>query len=406
MKQENRRLSRLLALVLSVLLLTSLALPVLAADDSKVIAQAKQGVVQIYGLGYDRYGDPEASWVGSGFAVGRSGQDSDVFLTNWHVVTASGEYAVEDARIWILLDDSTINPRTGEPTGAIECRVLKTTSGYPDFAVIQAMEPVHGFKALPLLPSDEAPDGAKIYALGYPAVVNEHSATNSGVDDITITTGIVSRHMALSDAGDTKVILHDATINGGNSGGPLITAKGAAVGLNTYGFGKYTGNEYSCAVYIDYAMEALDNLGIHYDVYGSGLSLTPGVLTTVAVVVAVAAVAALAVWLLPKMKKKPAPNWCLRTPDGRTVPVPAQGLLFGRADGCKIRFPDNTKGVSRVHCQLSVQGDHLTLTDMGSTYGTFLNGAKLPVKTPVAVTSGSRFWLGSEKICFTVDTIS
>jgi hypothetical protein len=96
---------------------------------------------------------------------------------------------------------------------------------------------------------------------------NANSGSNSGKDDITITTGIISKHMTMVSAEDTKVLLHDAHIQQGNSGGPLITSFGAVVGLNTYGFGQDTSTEYSCAVYIDYAMDAMEDLGLPFTVY-------------------------------------------------------------------------------------------------------------------------------------------
>ena len=259
------KIQRKVALLLcAVLLICSLSVTALAADDfPTVLAEAKKGVVQIYGVASDsKY---IYSWVGTGFAVGEEGKDSDVFLTNWHVVTHEDNLPT---RIWILQENCTFDERTLEPdpSKSIECKVLKTTTGYPDYAIIQATEPVTGYKPLKLMKSsNDVPDGTKVYALGYPAVVGDASATHYGIDDITSTDGMISQHMQYAYADNTWVIMHTANISGGNSGGPLITEDGVVVGLNTYGFGESRENmNRYCAVYIDYAIEGLDELGIPY----------------------------------------------------------------------------------------------------------------------------------------------
>lgn len=413
-------LSRIAGLLLAMAVIISMALPVMAADTSKVLAQAKQGVVQVYAWASTPGGDWVAS-KGSGFAVGKSGTDSNVFVTNWHVVTAKGLFTSElfdpaSVRIWILLENADFD-KDKKPLNScsVECELLYTTDGFPDFAVIRALEPVQGFKALPLMPSDELEDGAKVFALGYPGAVDDLSVTHGGIDDITITQGIVSKHMAEANLGKTRVILHDAAISPGNSGGPLVTEQGAVVGINTYGHA--TGvNEYSSAVYIDYAMSALHSLNIPFDTYKAGL-LNMDTTTLVLVIAAVIGVALIVVLLvtLPKKRKKaqasktvpqPACSYRLRMPDGNTVNVPNAGVYLGRSKECKIRFPEDAKGISRIHCQLRVNGTGLILTDMNSTYGTFVNGTKIPPQTPMTLQPGSRFYLGSEKYSFTVEIVN
>lgn len=258
------KIQRSVALILcAVLLIVSLSATALAADDfPTVLAEAKKGVVQIYCLASDSKGI--YGFIGTGFAVGEEGKDTDVFLTNWHVVTQDDL----PTRIWILQENCTFDERTLEPdpNKSIACKVLKTTTGYPDYAIIQATEPVTGYKPLKLMKSsDDVPDGTKVYALGYPAVVGDASVTHYGIDDITSTDGMISQHMQYAYAGDTWVLMHTANISGGNSGGPLITEDGTVVGLNTYIFGETRENmNRSCAVYIDYAIEGLDELGLPY----------------------------------------------------------------------------------------------------------------------------------------------
>ncbi|WP_437781208.1 FHA domain-containing protein [Sorangium sp. So ce1097] len=59
-----------------------------------------------------------------------------------------------------------------------------------------------------------------------------------------------------------------------------------------------------------------------------------------------------------------------RDATGNAFPVPDTGLHLGRERG-DILFPEDGY-VSGLHCQISVQGGRLSLTDLGSSNGTFL----------------------------------
>ena len=59
----------------------------------------------------------------------------------------------------------------------------------------------------------------------YPVYTYSYSYS-SEVSDVTVTTGAISRFTTITSQSNAKVIQHDATIHGGNSGGPLVNAKG------------------------------------------------------------------------------------------------------------------------------------------------------------------------------------
>ena len=442
---------KILAVMVCLILLLSM-IPVrtsAAGDFTEVLAQAKKGVVQIFARGSD--GTYIYGGTGTGFAVGEAGKDSDVFVTNWHVVSCSGEFDPYEGKIWILQENCEIDPNTLEPDPlkSIECELLLTTSGIPDFAIIRAKENVSGYEALPLIAADEVPDGSKVYALGYPAVVGDASATHYGIDDITSTDGIISQHMQYAYKGDTWVLLNTAQISSGNSGGPLITEDGAVVGINTYGFWDRddttmeieANSERNVAIYVDYAMDGLDQLGIDYDVYdpdkktGINWPLIAGIGGGVLV-------AGIAVYIILDRKKKEeearrreeerrrseelqrqremmrmqeearrrqeaaaranSAKARLRLGDGTVYNVPAAGGIIGRDRSCAIVLPENAPGISRAHCRLEFRGEQLVLMDLGSTYGTYIHGQKIPANTPVALKVGSSFALGSQKYTFTV----
>ena len=408
---------RILALVAAfALCLSGLLLPVYAATaggTSKMLEQVKDSVVALYVVGYDASGKARGVCTGSGFAVGKAGKDSDVFLTNWHVVTVDGKFPTELVRIWIMKENCAIlSNYEPDPNNSIECRVLTTTTGYPDYAVIKMQKFEPGYKALPLLPVEKVTKGTAVYALGFPGVVEASSVEHFGGSNITATNGIISRFGQLNWAGNTNVIFHTATISGGNSGGPLVTEDGAVIGINTYGVGEKA-LDYSCAIYIDYAMEGLDALGIQYSLYSKTWMIGVGV------AVAVLAVAAVVVILCVRKKGgtgggggtgtgggtdtggctdvSSIKKFKLLSATGATYNLSGTTTLIGRDPSCQICLPADTKGISRRHCQLTVQADKLILTDIGSTYGTFIHETKIPVNTPVELHSGSYFCLGGPR---------
>ena len=402
--------------LLLVCVLCLMALPLTASASgstgvSRMVKKTQDSVAAVCAMGYDINGTPiPESWgIGTCFAVGKAGKDTDVFLTNWHVVTPDGDFPVASVRVWILKENCQFNSYyEPDPNNSIECRVLKTTSGYPDYAILKMQKSEPGYKALPLMSAKKVEKGTQVYALGFPGVVMAASKEQFGSANLTATDGIVSQHSQLSFAGNTSALLHTATTSHGNSGGPLVTRDGAVVGINTYGFGEVSA-DYSCAIYIDYAMEGLDELGIPYSVYSGNWAWIAVIGAVIVLIGAVALVIVLRKKPTPNPKPNPDPNpnpnpepkpplqpvrYSLISDSGKVYPVTARVTILGRDPSCQICLPEGTKGVSRRHCQLTVQAGKLILTDIGSTYGTFIHETKIPVNTPVELHSGSYFCLG------------
>jgi len=377
-----------------------------AESTEEMVAQAKRGVVQIYTVEYRNGQLTGQGCSGTGFAVGTAGEDTNVFVTNWHVVTGMGEFDPTEAKVYIALENAALSDAAYETDLVIPCEVLYITPGNPDMAILRATVPVSGFKALPLLSGDEIMDAAHVVALGYPAVIDSFASTNGGVDDMSVTQGYVVRHAVGSEDDEslagTKLLFFDAVISGGNSGGPLLNDAGAVVGINTYGFGREATTDYSGAVYIDYAMEALDGLGLPYTVYQAPQEAEPEQESDFPLIFAAAAGAAvliLAVVLAAVFRRRPsrtpAAGFALLGPGGQNTPVPASGLIIGRDPAqCTLCLPGDARGVSRRHCQVTVAGASLLLTDLGSSQGTYFNGQRLTPNQPVPLARGGSFSLG------------
>lgn len=430
-KGRNREMKtgRRIFVLLLACMLCLMALPLTASASGgtgaeRVLKKTQDSVAAVLVLGYDSNGMPRKAGTGTCFAVGKAGKDTDVFLTNWHVVTLEGNFPVESVRVWILKKNCQIYSNyEPDPNNSIECRVLKTTSGFPDYAIIKMQKSEPGYKALPLMSAKKVEKGTQVYALGFPGIVDYNSAENYGGENLTATDGIVSRHSQMSAAGNTSVLLHTATISGGNSGGPLITKDGAVVGINTYAYGEVSA-DYSCAIYIDYAMEGLDELGIPYTVYSKLWVIVASAVAGIAVIMTIVVIV-----LVQKKKKdedekkrqqkaeddrkaqiekerreKEAAEklriqnllskYKLVSADGKYYSLTYPTTVLGRDPSCQICCPADAKGISRKHCQLGFLGNELILTDVGSTYGTFIHEKRIPSNTPVKLHTGSYFCLG------------
>lgn len=444
------------SMVLVLLLCVLLTFPA-QASGKNIVSSARNGVVRILSV------QPDGSAnVGSGFAVGEVGKPSSVFVTNQHVTAGA-------SAVYILLDDewnASPEPETNfqmDAEHSVRCDVVYESGGYPDYAILRAERVVTERTALTMMPASLAEPGEPIYALGFPGasdqVTNNYNAT---VDAVTVTTGTISR-MAHMEETDTDVIQIDATINHGNSGGPLITEEGYVIGLNTYGMQE----DIFLAVQVDYVISRLDNLieiGVLHDftyTLVTDREGSVGLLPTVLICLAVVAAAAVAALVILRGGKGAAPVRKVSTkrrngataqhsapvqnaaypktapadvfpktvpedPIGRTMPadilphlrlVGTEGVFAGRRfalegtlrlgrlpDQNDLVFPADTTGVSGRHCVVRLTAGGAVLTDLGSSFGTFLgDGTRLVPNQPVELKAGDCFTLGSQKQKFRLE---
>ena len=394
------------------------------------MSSARNGVVRILAA----LPDGSAN-LGSGFAVGQAGEPSAVFVTNKHVVENS-------TAVYLLLDDRWSETEDGSALNmeyVVRCDVVYEPETYPDYAILLADRIVTERVALPLMPAALAEPGETIYAIGFPSVSDQVTVNyTANVDTVTVTAGTISRlaHMAETD---TDVIQIDANINHGNSGGPLITEEGYVIGLNTYGYG----DNINLAVQSDYVISRLNDLVDIGTLYEFEYTLITdrsegsGMMTTVLICVGLLAAAAVVAVLILRRNRKPATaaghqkdssgggssnsSW---KKDDRGIHLPQDraggrdwGDPAGRAPGgtahrgrerplrrtalcpygnpppgaaarprTTLVFPADTTGVSGVHCVVRLTSGGATLTDLGSSFGTFLNGQnKLPPQQPTAL---------------------
>ncbi len=89
---------------------------------------------------------------------------------------------------------------------------------------------------------------------------------------------------------------------------------------------------------------------------------------------------------------------------GHSFLVAANTVTFGRdAAKCTVAYPTDTRGVSGIHCRVEYSGSKLYLTDLGSTYGTYLiDGTRLKEHVAYELHSGDQFYLAEKRNLFLV----
>lgn len=149
---------------------------------------------------------------GTGFIIDRDGH----IVTNNHVVVGGQGFEV-------ILADGTKRP----------AKLLGGDAAH-DLAVLQISGPIPA--TVVLGDSDKVLPGQPVLAIGSPL----------GTFTNTVTSGIVSGLNRTVDEGKcqprlTGLIQHDAPVNPGNSGGPLLNLSGQVVGVNTIGIPQQNG---------------------------------------------------------------------------------------------------------------------------------------------------------------------
>jgi S1-C subfamily serine protease len=215
----------------------SLALEGEALDVAGVVDALADSVVSIETTVVSRRGpmQVEGSGAGTGVVLDADG----LVLTNAHVVDGATE-------IWVTVAGD------GEPRAA----TLVAGDTEADIAVLQLRD-TSGLVAASLADADQIAVGDGVVAIGNALALE---------GGMSVTQGIVSaldRSIATSSGTLTDLIQTDAAISSGNSGGPLVNARGEVVGINTAvasSSGSVQASNIGFAISIDRALDVVDDL--------------------------------------------------------------------------------------------------------------------------------------------------
>jgi serine protease Do len=225
---------------------------------AEIVDRIAPAVVTVYA---EREGDPTSNpglrlppgveefvvpWSGSGFVISADGY----VVTNNHVVEGASQIDVE------LADQRRFSAELVGRDPQTDVALLKLAAS--------------GLTVAPLGFADSTRVGEWVLAIGSPGF----GGVGAGPLETTVTAGIVSAKgrsiNILSRRTQFSIedfIQTDAAINRGNSGGPLVNARGEVIGINTVIASETGFNQgYGFAIPIDLAREVIDDLIEHGEV--------------------------------------------------------------------------------------------------------------------------------------------
>ena len=395
-----KKIRNLAAALLATAILCLSAVPALAAFDQSAL----DGIIMI------TTGAPDADgkmsyWRGTGFFIGTEGENPQYIITNCHVIEEfilAGK-ALGGGELHVLFD------KDDEAEA-----YLVDYDAEKDVAILRLAEATDKRIPLQMRIPQESSLGSEAYAVGYPlaADITVQAVNSFSQKDATVTTGSISRFLTESGTG-RKLIQTDASLGGGNSGGPLFDGSGAVIGINTAGSKLDTNLFY--AVSVSEVLPLLQKNSIPYAVAeekaGGGIPVlyigiaAGAMLLLIVIVVAVLlnrkkkpAQAAPAVQAARNQTGSPILRSMAPQHGGMVVQLHGSPVQLGRdANLCRLVYQDGTPGVSNKHCQVyyDQRESVFVVTDLNSTYGTFLsNGQRIASNTPVKLPPRSSFYLG------------
>lgn len=422
---------RITALLLAVLLIAVMALPVSASSFN---TEVRNSIAPI-AVHVNMNGAGSLYSYGTCFFIGATGEAPQYVVTNHHVVDTFLELGAGDTLTMSQTSEDGSEVATGsmkvtmrvyfDANDYVEAYIV-TSDAKKDIAIFKLEKPTTKRTALALnVPTDKM-IGATVYAVGFPSISDNSlldPVSQWGKEDATVTTGAISRLATQSGTG-VKQVMIDANISGGNSGGPLVDTNGHVLGVNTWSAIRNDGVEANYAVNIEEVIDLCDRNNIPYELAGSGSN------NLMWIIIGVVAVLAIALIVVLVLRKKPSPA-TQQTPVSNPIPGPAvapmnnsgelrfqstSGVFAGKRfsiDGTvrigrdpsrnDLVFPNGTQGISGVHCILIAKDGVLYLQDLGSTYGTFVNGGqRLAPNQPIVLRAGDRFSLGSDRESFVI----
>lgn len=178
-----------------------------------------------------------------------------------------------------------------------------------DLAILKIGKPTTKRHNSTLATASEDNVGDTVYTIGFPGIADNElsNASKWGMDDVVVSKGSINRFVMASGTGVAR-IQTDATIQHGNSGGPLVNEDGYVIGINTNTVSNKDNEISYYSINTSELIRMLDNNKIPYEMGKSKkldvkqILIIAGIAATVVIVI----IAAVVIIIRNKKKKKAA----------------------------------------------------------------------------------------------------
>ena len=392
---------------------------------SSSIQEAKENLVR---LGV--YNGNELIGTGSSFPI-----TEDIFVTNYHVlkeaVTTPSTYDMK----------ALVDVKSGKYITK-EVEILNFDEE-KDLAIIRIIglsrSPLKLISGLKNKTTRDKYSESTVFSIGFPGssdLLQNGKVTRSNIEPAS-KKGIISKYNNFKIDKDftetTNMIETDATVNPGNSGGPLVDECGNVIGVVEMKLLVSAVDNVFYAIRVDELISFLDTHNIDYTTTG-GCSSTvfknSGNLFWYLLIGLFFVIILLAFYILrlhrsksslseiindklASMQYKKNHNKKLEKQQGesylKTLTINAEdivlngskSIVIGRSSQCDIQIKNSH--LSGIHLKVKLLEDkRIFVVDLESTNGSYIDGEKLVAKKPFELKLGSKLVLGSEEVIYTL----
>jgi hypothetical protein len=157
--------------------------------------------------------------MGSGFAIGKRGEKVQYFVTCYHI-----------------FEDDIGEIKIVNGNNKIDAKLYKYNTK-KDIAILKVDKSIDSIEPLVLANMNEIEITDNVYSLGFPGILDDlsdidYNSFTAYENEVAVGTGTINK--IYDNDENNNMIVHDAKISEGNSGGPLINEDGEVLGINVF----------------------------------------------------------------------------------------------------------------------------------------------------------------------------
>lgn len=327
------------------------------------------------------------------------------------------------------------------PDQTIDATVL-WKSEEKDLAILELAKPIQAPRVV-FATKAKIRIGEPVWAVGFPGSAMR-LGNQTAIYESTVTQGVASRiFQGPTEEGGVEYVQTTAAVNPGNSGGPLFDDCGQVIAINrakalsSVGGKSVTFAEgINLSIIVDEVVPELNKNRIQFTIGTAcqapgAVSGIPSWMLGSQAVTLLVALGAIGLAMNRKVRQTvarsvhmgggdrktppaPGPRAPGGTPvlvgsigpyQGQRIPLSEKPVVIGRdAAVVNLVLPENAPGVSKRHCQVSVdRGGRFFVEDLFSSHGTFRNGVRIEAGRPQEIRPGDRLTLGGTQVGFEVN---